>query len=207
MVRIVMEKDALDAMEHLLARHGPSAATGEALRRELDRAAHQVAHRRAILGERCFGIATYSSDPSDTELSMRDIGLLARLVPGPSRRLDQARYLRLMARALELSARPWYDAAGDWDGLIVEARDEPWFGGSGGFAVGGTAEFWATGVAHRARLAMAAFSLDMGPTPIDPFTGRPFAVSAGEDGLSVIRSPGPDPESTADDIAWKWRAR
>ncbi len=222
-VRIVCEGRALTVIQAAMHREPPDPERRTDVIASLDSIDVRGNLRHALFGERCFGRSMF-----DAFLDNRDLGgalgpvgaleggleaMLLQAAPTPVIRLDQAHYLNLMARKIELSSRPAHQTREGWDAFQREGQDPPWYALLSGNTLIHMQRMYVQAEAHRARLDMARIALDLehalavtGSLPdtilspgagnhrgvIDPFSGKNYRYRTTEDGGYVIWSIGPD---------------
>jgi hypothetical protein len=203
--RIAVEARALSALEEVLRRHALSEKARERLLAFLNGAETRRGLQRAFLGERCFGLSAYESIAGGETPDWSDPR--SHWVPHPVLRLDEARYLKLMGRALDLAGRPYHEARSGWSALEAEAADSPWYGTLSGVILVTLTPIVVRVEEHCARLDMARIALGGTAGGPDPFTGKPYAIRDAADGGREVRSPGADPDDEEDDIVWRLPSR
>jgi hypothetical protein len=225
LVRMSMEAQALDLLEHALRMDLPGDAVRERLIAVLDGIDVRESLHRSLLGERCFGhsLFAYFSDDRGSVWKAESVDgtglggsfglVLFRFVPGPIIRLDEARYMKIMAEVLDLVRRPAFETREQWRALEAEYRELPWYGLLSKLVVVPFARSVERSEAHRARLDMARIALDLmqaraltGTLPdtllrpgeggqrgvIDPFTGTHYRYKVNGAGGFILYSLGPN---------------
>lgn len=223
MARSSCEMKALTLLNAALEQEPPDQERREKLLTALDSIDARGYLRRALLGERCFGRSMFEMFPDHRDqggiigaLSFADgefPGLLSGIAPSALIRLDQARYLNLMSRMIDLCRRPPFETEDDWVALEQDLHDHPWYALLSRLTIVPMRSMNRTIEAHRARLDLARIALDLehakkvtGQLPdtilipateghrgsIDPFSGRDYRFRTTGDGGYVIWSVGPD---------------
>jgi len=223
MVRSSCEVRALVLLNAALKQEVPDLERRESLLAALDSIDTRGYLRHAMMGNRCFGQSMFELYPDNRDmgdmtgaLSFAEgefLALLAYLAAAPVIRLDQAHYLNLMSRMIDLIARPAFETRDEWEALDKDVHDTPWYALLSRISLVSMRDICQTIEAHRARLDLARIALDLeharavtGQLPdgllipgtkshraaIDPFSGRDYRFKKTGDDSYVLWSVGPD---------------
>ncbi len=221
LVGIGIEELGLELARQALEAGSPSADALRDLLGVVEALPAEETLERVFAFERAFGLWGYdrieaADTPEEEELLLGDeseFGSAVRkfLFPDTARRLDQARYLSLMARALELASQPFRDSRDAWRQLQTDGREKHWYDGLAGAAVSVNplvARAWAVyqvradlaGLALRVelheqehgRLPESIASLDVPGGARDRLGDAAYGYRPEADGGYVLYSVGPD---------------
>jgi len=138
LVRLALLADTLEHLAAVLKLAAPGPDAARRLEDELECIDFRNGYKKAMLGERCFGVFAFGLVEKEGRKTLELMATLEEsggsgspfgtfvLTPRFLFRLDQAEYLRRMQELIDLSSRPYFEVREKWASSCVN-DDMPWY--------------------------------------------------------------------------------